>query len=227
MSHEIRTPLNAIIGYSEMLLEDAEDDHNDANANDCHKILGAGQHLLALINDILDLSTIEAGKVQLYLEYFSINELVNDVANTIIPLLSKNNNQLLLELFEPDVQIYSDKKRVRQVLFNLLSNASKFTNEGCITLCLDHTVKHPEIFEIRVIDTGIGLTEAQLERLFHAFGQADSSISSKYGGTGLGLVISRRFCQLMGGDIRVDSQFEQGTVFTVNLPKAVIREEIK
>ncbi len=222
MSHELRTPLNAIIGYSEMLQEEAEDEGQEDFVPDLKKIHGAGKHLLALINDILDLSKIESGKMELYLESFDVKTLITDVKSTIHPLVEKNANALEVN-FPADLDhMYADVTRVRQVLFNLLSNASKFTEHGTITL--DVRREGPRDggwITFAVKDTGIGLTPEQLGKLFQAFTQADASTSRKYGGTGLGLVISRRFCQMMGGDITVESEYGNGSCFTVKLPMRV------
>jgi signal transduction histidine kinase/DNA-binding response OmpR family regulator len=240
MSHELRTPMNAIIGYSEMLIEEAEDLGQDDFTPDLQKIRNAGKHLLALINDILDLSKIEAGKMTIYLETFSLTDMVNDVVGTVQPLLEKNSNRLELQL-SPDLgNMRADLTKVRQTLFNLLSNASKFTEKGTITLTAERVpatvrpadpsrppgenslmVRTEESILIRVTDTGIGMTPEQLGRLFQAFTQADASTTRKYGGTGLGLIISRKFCQIMGGDISVESEAGVGTTFTVSLPAEV------
>jgi signal transduction histidine kinase/CheY-like chemotaxis protein len=222
MSHELRTPLNAIIGYSEMLQEEAEDIGQQDFVPDLQKVHGAGKHLLALINDILDLSKIESGKMDLYLETFDVRALIKDVQSTIHPLVERNGNILEIRYPEQLDAMHADVTRVRQVLFNLLSNASKFTEHGKITLeVARELVKDVEhiLFEVR--DTGIGLTPEELSKLFQAFTQADASTSRKYGGTGLGLVISRRFCQMMGGDITVTSEHGKGSCFTVRLPLSV------
>ncbi len=215
MSHELRTPLNAIIGYSEMLQEDAADRGESASVPDLQKIHSAGKHLLALINDVLDLSKIEAGKMQLYLETFEVAPLVEQVASTVRPLVEKNANRLALHCAADVGSMHSDATRIRQVLLNLLSNASKFTDHGLITLDVERA--GPEVM-FRVRDTGIGMTAEQLGRLFETFSQAEASTAAKYGGTGLGLAISRRFCQLMGGDVDVASEVGAGSTFTVRLP---------
>jgi len=227
MSHELRTPLNAIIGYSEMLQEEAEEDGQDHFIPDLSKIHSAGRHLLSLINDILDLSKIEAGKTELFLESFHLRELLAEVQATVAPLIRQNGNRLeiLVEEDQPGGEespradaMTADLTKVRQVLLNLLSNAAKFTEDGVIQLRLrsrdDHVI-------MEVADSGIGMTEEQLGRLFEAFSQAEASTSKKYGGTGLGLVISRKFCRLMGGDITVRSAPGEGTTFTVILPREV------
>lgn len=223
MSHELRTPLNAIIGYSEMLQEEAEDTGATHFVADLQKIHGAGKHLLGLINDILDLSKIEAGKMEIYLETFGIREVIQDVNSTIQPLIHKGKNQLEVRLADGVGEMRSDLTKVRQILFNLLSNASKFTEHGTITLSVERSfdVTGKEWILFRVKDSGIGMTPEQLGKLFQAFTQADASTTRKYGGTGLGLTISRRFCELMGGDIRVESEFGKGTTFSVRLPAKV------
>jgi signal transduction histidine kinase/DNA-binding response OmpR family regulator len=224
MSHELRTPLNAIIGYSEMLQEEAADTGNDDAVPDLKKIHGAGKHLLALINDILDLSKIEAGKMELFLETFEVRHLVDEVRSTIHPLIEKNGNVLEVDCPTDVGAMHADVTRVRQVMFNLLSNASKFTEKGTVGL----EVRREETDDgswlvFTVSDTGIGMTPEQLGKLFQAFSQADASTSRKYGGTGLGLVISRRFAQMMGGDVTVASVYGKGSVFTVRLPTQVAR----
>ena len=222
MSHELRTPLNAIIGYSEMLEEEAAEAGHTGYVPDLQKVRSAGRHLLELINDVLDLSKIEAGKMELHLESFELTPTIEAVASTIIPLIEKHGNTLRLDLSNDLGVVRSDVTRVRQVLFNLLSNASKFTEKGVITLGA-RRVRKPEgdgiIFTVR--DTGIGMTPEQLAKLFQAFAQADTSTAGKYGGTGLGLAISRKFCEMMGGDISVESTSGVGTTFTVHMPATV------
>ena len=220
MSHELRTPLNAIIGYSEMLEEEAQERGFQDLAPDLGKIHAAGRHLLALINDVLDLSKIEAGKMELFLEDFDVRALVQDVESTIRPLVEKNDNVLEVAC-PPEVgTIHADLTRVRQILFNLLGNAAKFTQRGRVGLeVLPLRVQGEEWIGFAVADTGIGLTAEQQRRLFQSFSQADASTSRRYGGTGLGLVISRRFAQMMGGDIQIQSEFGRGSVFTVRLPR--------
>ena len=223
MSHELRTPMNAIIGYSEMLIEEAEDIGESSFVPDLQRIRGAGKHLLALINDVLDLSKIEAGKMTLFLEDFRLSEMINEVVGTIQPLLEKNANRLDVRMSDDLGDMRADLTKVRQTLFNLLSNASKFTEKGVITLAVDRvpTETNGDRIRFRVSDTGIGMTQEQLDRLFQAFTQADESTTRKYGGTGLGLVISRKFCEMMGGDIAVESRPNVGTTFTVDLPAEV------
>jgi signal transduction histidine kinase/CheY-like chemotaxis protein len=227
MSHELRTPLNAIIGYSEMLQEEAEDTGQQSLVPDLEKIHGAGKHLLGLINDVLDLSKIEAGKMTLYLEQFDVGKLVLEIGATIQPLVQKNRNRLEVNCPSGLGTMRADLTKVRQTLFNLLSNASKFTENGTIRLTVAAENRetlgsaHASRFKFDVSDTGIGMTPEQLSRLFQAFTQADASTSRNYGGTGLGLVISRKFCQLMGGDITVQSEPGKGSTFTVVLPREV------
>ncbi|HET7248603.1 MAG TPA: GAF domain-containing protein, partial [Gemmatimonadales bacterium] len=221
-SHELRTPLNAIIGYSEMLQEQVAEDGHEDYAADLGKIHSAGQHLLAVINDILDLSKIEAGKMELYLETVAVRPLVDDVATTVQPLIAKRGNRFELVAAADLGTIRADATRVRQVLLNLLSNASKFTADGVIALAVGRDDGH---LTFRVSDTGIGMTAEQLGRLFEAFAQAEASTASKYGGTGLGLAISRRLCQMMGGDIAVQSEPGKGSTFTVRLPLAAVAEQ--
>jgi signal transduction histidine kinase/CheY-like chemotaxis protein len=219
MSHELRTPLNAIIGYSEMLEEDAQAAGQAAFVSDLQKIRSSGKHLLGLINDVLDLSKVEAGKMKLFLETFDVASLVQDVVATAEPLVEKNGNRLEV-LCAPDVaQIREDVTKVRQVLLNLLSNAAKFTENGTITL---EVVREADVtgswVVFRVRDTGIGMTPEQTAKLFQAFTQADGSTMRKYGGTGLGLALSRKFCVMMGGDINVESAAGKGSTFIVRLP---------
>ncbi len=219
MSHELRTPLNAIIGYSEMLEEDATDRGDDAAVKDLLKIQTAGKHLLHLINDILDLSKVEAGKMQLYLESFDVAAAVEDVVATVSPLVRKNGNEFIVTVAGDVGRMRSDLTKVRQNLFNLTSNAAKFTENGRVELSvrrIDQGGK--EFIEFSVSDTGIGLTVEQVDRLFESFTQADPSTTRKYGGTGLGLTITRSFCRMMGGDITVESTPGQGSTFTIRLP---------
>jgi PAS domain S-box-containing protein len=218
MSHELRTPLNAIIGYSEMLEEEAADSGQSAMVPDLQKIRSAGRHLLALINDILDLSKIEAGKMELHLEPVELRGLVDDVVTTVTPLVSRNGNRLEVRAGDKLGTIRSDGMKLRQALLNLLSNAAKFTEKGTITLTADRGGAAAEEIVLTVADTGIGMSAEGMSRLFEAFSQADSSTTRKYGGTGLGLAITRRFCQLLGGDVTVDSTPGKGSRFTIRLP---------
>ena len=222
MSHELRTPMNAIIGYSEMLIEEANDMGQDEFVPDLKKIHSAGKHLLGLINDVLDISKIEAGKMTLYIEEVAVSSLVTEVAATIQPLIEKNQNKLVIVCPAEIETFRADVTKVRQTLFNLLSNAAKFTHAGTITLTV--ASKQDEMQDwitFCVSDTGIGMTSDQLGKLFQAFVQADASTTRKYGGTGLGLAISRKFCQLMGGDITVVSEAGKGTSFTAKIPVRV------
>ena len=220
MSHELRTPMNAILGYSEMLQEEAEEEGLDSFTPDLQKIQNAGKHLLALINDILDLSKIEAGKMELYLEDFDVAQVVGDIAATVQTLVAKKNNRLAVRC-PPDIgPMRADLTKVRQSLFNLLSNAAKFTQDGEITLDIR---RGGDDLWFTVRDSGIGMTAEQMAGLFEAFAQADASTTRKYGGTGLGLAITRRFCRMMGGDATVESEPGVGSVFTLRLP-AVARE---
>lgn len=225
MSHELRTPMNAIIGYTEMLLDDLTDSDVDGAQQmiqDLERIRSSGKHLLALINDILDLSKIEAGKMQLSLETFSVQGLLNDVVDTVRPLVARNSNTLHLRVPDDPGVMHADLTRLRQSLFNLLSNAAKFTDHGDITLevLVDRDRPSPRV-RFAVTDTGIGMTPEQVGRVFDDFAQADSSTSRRFGGTGLGLSISRRFCRMMGGDIHVQSEAGVGSTFTIDLPLQV------
>ncbi|MDF2714439.1 MAG: response regulator [Paenibacillus sp.] len=219
MSHELRTPLNAIIGYSEMLMEDAADSGDTLIAGDLEKINTAGKHLLALINDILDLSKIEAGKMDMFIEHCDLSGVIRDVLTTVHPLIVKNKNVLEVDTV-PDIVTNTDVTKLRQILLNLLSNASKFTTGGTIRVSVTRQAEGERRgFLISVSDTGIGMTPEQIESLFQSFTQGDSSTTRKYGGTGLGLAISQRFCEMMGGKIYVESTYGQGSTFTVWLPK--------
>jgi signal transduction histidine kinase len=222
MSHELRTPLNAIIGYSEMLQEDAADQGAEGMVGDLKKVNAAGRHLLSLINAVLDLSKIEAGRMDLHLEEFSVAELVQDIAAVVQPLAEKNSNRF--DVTCGDVgRLRADQTKLRQALLNLLSNAFKFTDHGVVALevARERTPDEREWLRFHVRDSGIGLTLEQMGRLFQEFSQAEASTASKYGGTGLGLALSRRLCRLMGGDITVESTPGQGSVFTVRLPAHV------
>jgi PAS domain S-box-containing protein len=244
MSHELRTPLNAIIGYSEMLQEEAIDLAQDLFIPDLKKIHGAGKHLLTLINDILDLSKIEAGRMDLYLETFELLPVIQEIVSTIEPLATANQNTIVLNCAPKLGTMHADLTKIRQNLLNLLSNACKFTTNGTITLTVQpiqdesisdrnsnknetsqnpsSLIPHPSsLILFQVADTGIGMTPDQLEQIFEAFIQADDSTTRKYGGTGLGLAITQRFCQMMGGDIHVESQLDQGSCFTMRLPTIV------
>ncbi len=222
MSHELRTPLNAIIGYSELLEEEARDLGAESLTPDILKVHTAGKHLLSLINDILDLSKIEAGKMELHLETFEIRPVVDDVLSTVAPLALKNRDRLGVSCPEDTGIMHADLVKLRQMLLNLLSNACKFTTGGAVTLTVDREVQDGREWVLfRVADTGIGLTQEQIGRLFRAFAQAEASTASRYGGTGLGLAITRRMCQLMGGDVGVQSEPGRGSTFTIRLPAQV------
>jgi signal transduction histidine kinase/CheY-like chemotaxis protein len=224
MSHELRTPLNAIIGYSEMLQEEAADLGEPGIGTDLGKIHAAGKHLLALINDVLDLSKVEAGKMELYLETFDLARLVADVVATVQPLVEKNGNALRVACADGLGPIHADQTRVRQCLFNLLSNACKFTEKGTVSLQVERESQGGRDWVVfRLHDTGIGMTADQMAKLFQAFSQVDASTTRKYGGTGLGLAISRKFCRMMGGDITVDSKPGEGSTFTMRIPPVVVK----
>jgi signal transduction histidine kinase len=219
MSHELRTPLNAIIGYTEMLQEEVGDLGQDDLVPDLQKIHSSAKHLLALINDILDLSKIEAGKMDLYLETFPVAGLIEEVTTTLRPLMQKNSNTLALQCADTLGKMHSDVTRIRQCLFNLLSNACKFTNKGTVTLAAARRpVQGREWMVFRISDTGIGMTPEQMAQLFQAFQQADASTTRKYGGTGLGLAITRKIAQMMGGDVTVESEPGKGSTFTLQVP---------
>jgi signal transduction histidine kinase len=219
MSHELRTPLNAILGYSEMLIEDAEASNRADLITDLKRIHAAGKHLLALINDVLDLSKIEAGKLDLHIEDFPVHAMVSDVVTTVRLLMAENANALEVDCADDLGMMRSDVTRVRQILFNLLSNAAKFTKQGTITLrARGETLDGSDWIVFQISDTGIGMTPAQTGRLFQPFSQADSSTSRKYGGTGLGLAISRRIARMLHGDILVESTLGHGSSFILRLP---------
>ncbi|MFZ3185245.1 MAG: response regulator [Pseudomonas sp.] len=221
MSHELRTPLNAIIGYSEMLQDEMSDEELDRVelASDVDKIRSAGKHLLSLINDILDLSKIEAGKMDLNIEPFNADELIQDVIGTITPLAESRGNQLCIKVEGEIGIICSDVTKIRQILFNLLSNAAKFTQQGQVELtCTRARDESGEQVVFSVHDSGIGISQDNLEVLFKPFSQADASTTRKYGGTGLGLAISRSYAKMLGGDIQVASVVGEGSTFTVRLP---------
>jgi len=225
MSHELRTPLNAIIGYSEMLEEETRDAGKIENVQDLKKIQAAGKHLLALINDVLDLSKIEAGKMGLHLETFDVPQVIEEMVTTLQPAAAKNSNSVNVRVAENVGTMKADITKVRQILFNLLSNACKFTDHGTISVDVDQIrAEDKECIQFRVSDTGIGISAQQRQNLFQEFAQADSSIARKYGGTGLGLAITHRFVQLMKGQINVESEPGKGAVFTVQLPTQIAME---
>ncbi len=223
MSHELRTPLNAIIGYSEMLLEDAQEMGQHGCLRDLRRIQSAGKHLLGLINHILDLSKIEAGKMELNLERFEVRLMLDEVINTVQALAERNCNRLVVECAADLGEMVADQTKTRQVLFNLLSNASKFTENGSIRLEAHGVARGEKKWvQFRVEDTGIGMSGEQLGNLFRPFTQADASTTRRYGGTGLGLAISRHYCQMMDGEITFESELGKGSTFTVCLPAVVV-----
>ncbi|MEY3220633.1 MAG: hypothetical protein RIT27_1990 [Pseudomonadota bacterium] len=223
MSHELRTPLNAIIGYSELLHEEAEEMQEESFAKDLDKIHYAAKHLLELINDILDISKIEAGKMELYLEIFDVPKMLEEITSTTQHLIEKNDNTLEMIIDEQVGLMYADLLKVRQILFNLLSNSAKFCKNGKIMLVVYRIPKddvHWLVFQVS--DTGIGMTEEQQKKLFQPFVQAENSTSRKFGGTGLGLAISKMAAIMMGGKVEVQSELNKGTCFTVSLPEQVL-----
>jgi signal transduction histidine kinase/CheY-like chemotaxis protein len=225
MSHELRTPLNAIIGYSEMLEEETQESGKADSVQDLRKIQTAGKHLLSLINDVLDLSKIEAGKMGLHLENFDVPPLIDEMVTTLQPAAAKNGNVIQVKVAPNVSMMRADVTKVRQILFNLLSNACKFTDHGTIAVDVAQAiVAGQDWLTFRVRDTGIGITAEQKKKLFHEFAQADASIARKYGGTGLGLAITHRFVQLMRGRISVESEPGKGSVFTVQLPAHVVAD---
>ncbi len=222
MSHELRTPLNAIIGYSEILEEDAIDDGLDHFCADLHKIKTAGNHLLTLINNVLDLSKIEAGKMELDIGDFSVISLVEDIESFCVPLVKKNNNTFAMDCPDDIGIMKADVVKIRQSILNLISNASKFTDHGTITLKVSSEIDDAQEWVVySVSDTGIGMTPEQVDKVFKEFTQADTSTTRKYGGTGLGLAISKRFSEMMGGDIHVSSEPSKGSTFTLRIPRVV------
>ena len=219
MSHELRTPLNTVIGYSEILLEDAEIEGRGENIADLQKISLAGKHLLQLVNEVLDLAKIEAGKMDLLVEPIDLRGFIDQVEATSRSIVARNANELIVECYSDLGSILSDATKLRQAVLNLLSNAAKFTNNGRITLSATRKAVHgSDQIMISVRDTGIGMGKDQLEKLFSNFSQANASISAKYGGTGLGLALSQKLCRLMGGRIEVESQLGKGSCFTIRLP---------
>jgi signal transduction histidine kinase len=227
MSHEFRTPLNAVIGYSELLLENGQDTGADEQKlTDLGRINAAGQHLLALVTDVLDLSRIETNSIEMSVESFELQPFIEHVASTAQPLMTQNSNELVIKPVGDLRSIITDQTKLRQVILNLLSNAAKFTNEGVITLTVRREDKPGgDWVELRVDDTGIGIAEADLPKLFQDFGQVSASTSGKYGGTGLGLAVSQKLCALMGGGITVSSEAGRGSAFVVRLPAVLSIEE--
>jgi signal transduction histidine kinase len=219
VSHELRTPLNAIIGYSELLIEEAEDKAQEDFIPDLEKIQASGKHLQSLINDILDLSKVEAGKMELNPQVFDIENVVHEAVNTVSPLAKKNENTLQIRCKRNIGRMHADPTRVRQMLANLLSNACKFTHQGKVSLNVFHEEgKHHKWLNIIVKDTGIGMTAEQMAKLFQPFSRVAGNRERKYEGTGLGLVITKQFCNMMGGSIEVTSEYGRGSTFTMKLP---------
>jgi signal transduction histidine kinase/DNA-binding response OmpR family regulator len=219
MSHELRTPMNAILGYSEMLMEEAEDLEQEDFIPDLKKINQAGNHLLSLINDVLDLSKVESGKMEAFAEDIDIDNLIDEVSGTAQPLMEKNSNTLSIERSGQIGRAHQDLTKLRQCLFNLLSNAAKFTHDGTITLHIERTVEAGmDWLTLAVSDTGIGIPADKIDHVFEEFTQADDSTTRDYGGTGLGLAISRRFCELLGGSLRAASETGKGSTFTIRIP---------
>jgi signal transduction histidine kinase/DNA-binding response OmpR family regulator/flagellin-specific chaperone FliS len=228
MSHELRTPMNAVIGYSEMLEEEAEEQGLDDLIPDLQKIRSAGQHLLKLINDVLDLSKIEADKIELFPELFRAKDLLMDVEATAKPLVDKNDNRFEYEQLNEPGEVFLDQTKLRQVLLNLLSNAAKFTSDGQIRLTVKRELHgETDLLVVKVRDTGIGMTPEQLERVFDPFSQADASTTREYGGTGLGLTISRKFCEMMGGSLEAVSNHGKGSTFIMQIPTGTESHSLK
>jgi len=226
MSHELRTPLNAIIGYSEMVQEEAADLGEAARhfIPDLQKVQGAGKHLLALIDSILEISKIEAGTMDLHLETFDIASMLREVVTAMQASVEEKANTLEVRSASGLGTMRADLSKVRQSLFNLLSNACKFTERGRITLTVSRTsdsLSSADWITFRISDTGIGITPEQMAKLFQPFTQADASTTRQYGGAGLGLAITKRFCQMMGGDITIDSEVGKGSTFTIRLPTQI------
>lgn len=219
MSHELRTPLNAILGYSELLEEEAMDAGQSAILPDLKRIKSAGRHLLSLINNILDLSKIEAGKMEITPEHAELSTIIAETLSTVAPLIAKNGNRIELRSAPELGTVFTDITKVRQILLNLLGNAAKFTDKGTITLDARRVdgsrADGGDLVIIEISDTGIGMSSEQCARIFETFTQADSSKTRKFGGTGLGLAISRRFAQMLGGDITVTSQLGVGASFRI------------
>jgi CheY-like chemotaxis protein len=223
MSHELRTPMNAILGYAEMLAEDAEEAGNDDQLADIKEIMDSGEHLLSLLNDVLDISKVEAGRMDLYLETFDLAQMMNEVASTTRALIDKNKNTMEVSITDDLGDMHADVTKVRQILFNLMSNAAKFTSDGKITLFGERrTGENGDIIRLGVSDDGIGIPEDKLDHIFEEFSQADDTTTKNFGGTGLGLALVRKFCQMMGGEIWVESTVSEGSSFIFELPAVVI-----
>ena len=226
MSHELRTPLNAIIGYSEMLLEDCEDLGNEDMIPDLKKITNSSKHLLSLINNVLDLSKIEAGKMDMYFTPFSIDTMIETIKDVSGPLASKNNNEFIIKN-NVEGEMKSDETKLRQCIVNFLSNAFKFTENGQVALVINlHERDGLEFVNFDIKDTGIGMNEEQLGKLFDTYTQAERSTSAKYGGTGLGLSISKHFAEMMGGGVEVTSEVGKGSTFSIFVPRTSIDDEV-
>ena len=226
MSHELRTPLNAIIGYSEMLLEDCEDLGNDDMIPDLKRITNSSKHLLSLINNVLDLSKIEAGKMDMYFTPFSIDTMIETIKDVSGPLATKNNNEFIIKN-NVKGEMTSDETKLRQCIVNFLSNAFKFTENGQVALVIDQKeIEGKEYINFDIKDTGIGMTEEQLGKLFDTYTQAERSTSAKYGGTGLGLSISKHFAEMMGGGVEVSSEVGKGSTFSIFVPKQSEEENV-
>jgi signal transduction histidine kinase len=219
MSHELRTPMNAILGYSEMLMEEAQELGQKEFSRDLQKINQSGRHLLTLINDVLDISKIESGKMSVYPETFDVNTLVDDIGTTAQALVNDRNNQLEIVRDTNLASAWQDITKLRQSLLNLLSNATKFTRDGSIILSVE---QNDDWLVFRVQDTGIGIAPDKLDEIFEEFSQADDSTTRDYGGTGLGLSISRRFARMLGGDLTVRSVLGEGSVFTLTVPLKIV-----
>jgi signal transduction histidine kinase len=219
MSHELRTPLNAVIGFSEILLDDVELDGKDSRRTaDLKRINSAGKHLLSLVTDVLDLSKIESNHVELKIEKFDLSTVVREVVATVEPMVGENNNKLVVKCPQDLGIVSTDQTKLRQATLNLLSNAAKFTHDGTITLTVQRRKRQAgDWIEIQVEDTGIGIADADVSRLFQNFGQVSRSTSSKFGGTGLGLALSQKLCALMGGGISVKSGIGQGSCFSIRV----------
>ncbi len=219
MSHELRTPLNAIIGYSEILIEEGDEMEGKEFLPDLERIVSSARHLLQLINEILDLSKIEAGKMTMHLELVEVPKIMREVKTIIKPLMNKGNNRFEVKIDKSLNSIFVDEMKLRQSLINLLSNAAKFTQNGNVTLDIKHEIANDNEWVIfAVTDTGIGMTAEQQSRVFDAFTQADESTTRRYGGTGLGLAITKKTCNLMGGDVSVSSKVGEGSTFSIKLP---------
>jgi signal transduction histidine kinase len=218
MSHELRTPLNAIIGLTEMMVTNAARFGTEKAQEPLRRVNAAGKHLLDLINEVLDLSKIEAGKLELNVEAIDLARLIEEVMGTAGQLAEKNQNRLIVEAHENLGMLTADSMRLKQILLNLLSNACKFTKEGEVALRVRKVADGHEWLELAVADSGIGMTAEQQSKLFQDFTQADSLTARRYGGTGLGLAISRKLARMMGGDVNVTSELGKGSVFTVRLP---------